>query len=171
MARATNSQLQQDQEEELSQQQEAMAVSKFDVITNRPHHAKCKNGHEQFKKIVHQSIGRGNYFGTPPGKKLYAHAAALSPQNSFKNLEMILALNQAAFLVDSGVHLKNIDLKEIAKTVPSATTLKEFVIDSATDSAFQAWDEIVQHNRKLFLLCDEGAKKTANAYFVKIMCW
>jgi abortive infection bacteriophage resistance protein len=46
MARATNSQLQQDQEEELSQQQEAMAVSKFDVITNRSHHAKYKNGHE-----------------------------------------------------------------------------------------------------------------------------
>ncbi len=171
MARATNSQLQQDQEEELSQQQEAMAISKFDVLTNRSHHAKYKNGHEQFKKIMHQSTGRGNYFGTPLGKKLYAHAAALSPQNSFKNLEMILALNQAAFLVDSGVELRNIDLKKIAKTVPSASTLKEFVIDSATDSAFQAWDEIVQHNCKLFLLCDKGAKKTANAHFVKILCW
>ncbi len=126
MARATNSQLQQDQEEELSQQQE-------DILTNRWHHAKYKNGHEQFKKIMHQSTGRGNYYGTPLGKKLYAHAAALSPQNSFKNLEMILALNQAAFLVDSGVELKNIDLKKVAKTVPSASTLKEFVIDSATD--------------------------------------
>jgi hypothetical protein len=171
MARATNSQLQQDQEEELSQQQEAMAVSKFDVITNRSHHAKYKNGHEQFKKIMHQSTGRGNYFGTPLGKKLYAHAAALSPQKSFKNLEMILALNQAVFLVDSGVCLKNIDLEKIAKTVLSATALKEFVIDSATDSAFQAWDEIVQHNCKLFLLCDKEAKKTANAHFVKILCW
>jgi hypothetical protein len=172
MARATNSQLQQDQEEqELSQQQERMAISKFDVLTNRSHHAKYKNGHEQFKKIMHQSTGRGNYYGTPLGKKLYAHAAALSPQNSFKNLEMILALNQAAFLVDSGVELKNIDLKKVAKTVPSASTLKEFVIDSATDSAFQAWDEIVQHNCKLFLLCDKGAKKTANAHFVKILCW
>jgi hypothetical protein len=42
---------------------------------------------------------------------------------------MILALNQAAFLVDSGVRLKNIDLKKM----PSATRLKELVIDSATD--------------------------------------
>ena len=124
MARATNSQLQQDQEEqELSQQQERMAISKFDVLTNQSHHAKYKNGHEQFKKIMHQSTGRGNYYGTPLGKKLYAHAAALSLQNSFKNLEMILALNQAAFLVDSGVGLKNIDLEKIAKTVPSAPTL------------------------------------------------
>jgi abortive infection bacteriophage resistance protein len=79
IARATNSQLQQDQEEELSQQQEAMAISKFDILTNRSHHAKYKNGHEQFKKIMHQSSGRANYFGTPLGKKLYAHAAALSP--------------------------------------------------------------------------------------------
>jgi hypothetical protein len=40
MARATNSQLQQqDQEEELSQQQEAMAISKFDILTNWLHHA------------------------------------------------------------------------------------------------------------------------------------
>jgi hypothetical protein len=85
---------------------------------------------------------------------------------------MILALNRAAFLVDSGVSLKNIDLKKIAKTVPSASTLKEFVNDSATDSAFQAWDEIVQHNCKLFLLCDnKGAKKTENAHLVKILCW
>jgi hypothetical protein len=172
MARATNSQLQQDQEEELSQQQEAMAVSKFDVLTNRLHHEKYKNGHKQFKKIMHQSTGCGNYFGIPLGKKLYAHAAALSPQNCFKNLEMILALNQAVFLVNSGVGLKNINLEKIAKTVPSALTLKEFVIDSATDSAFQVWDEIVQHNCKLFLLCDKGAnKKTANAHFVKMLCW
>jgi hypothetical protein len=118
MARATNSQLQQDQEEELSQQQEAMAVSKFDMLTNRSHHAKYKNGHEQFKKIMHQSTGRGNYFGTPLGKKLYAHAAALSPQNSFKNLEMILALNQAAFLVDSGVELKTFTSKRLRRLCP-----------------------------------------------------
>ena len=39
MARAENSQLQQDQEEELSQQQEAMAISKFDILTNWLHHA------------------------------------------------------------------------------------------------------------------------------------
>jgi hypothetical protein len=83
---------------------------------------------------------------------------------------MTLALNQAAFLVDSGVGLKNIN-KKIAKTVPSALTLKDFVIDSATDSAFQVWDEIVQQNYKLFLLCDKGAKKTANAHFIKILCW
>jgi hypothetical protein len=49
--------------------------------------------------------------------------------------------------------------------------LKEFLVDSATDSAIQAWDEIVQHNCKLFLLCDKGAKETANAHFVKILCW
>jgi hypothetical protein len=98
MARAMNSQLQQDQEKELSQQQEAMAISKFDILTNRSHHAKYKNGHEQFRKIMHQSTGRGNCFGTPLGKKLYAHAAALSPQNSFKNLEIILARLIAQYL-------------------------------------------------------------------------
>jgi hypothetical protein len=104
-------------------------------------------------------------------QELYAHAAALSPQNSFKYLEMILALNQAAFLVDSGFGMNSIDLKKIAKTVPSASTLKDFVIDAATGSAFQAWEEIVEDDFKLFLLCDKGAKKTANAHFVKILCW
>jgi hypothetical protein len=156
LAMATNIQLQQEEQEEQEeegeegeeedeegQQEEALGISKFDVVTNRSHLEKYKNGHKQFKKIMHQSTGRRNCFGTPLGKRLYAHAAALSPQNSFKNLEMILALNQAAFLVDSGVGLKNIDLEKIAKTVPSASTLKEFVIDSATDSAFQAWEEIV----------------------------
>jgi hypothetical protein len=67
----------------------------------------------------------------------------------------------------SGVGLKNIDLEKIAKTVPSALMLGDFVIDSATYSAFQAWDEIVQHNCKFFLLFDKGAKKTAVAHFVK----
>jgi hypothetical protein len=61
---------------------------------------------------------------------MHAHTE-FRPQNSFKNLEMILALNQAAFLVDSGVGLKNIDLKYIAMTVPSAWMQKDFVLDSA----------------------------------------
>jgi hypothetical protein len=97
---------------------------------------KYKNGNDQFKKILNQATGRGKYYGKPLGKKLYAHAAALCPQNSFKNLEMILALNQAAFLVDSGIGMNSIGLEKIAKTVPSAPTLKDSVIDAATNSAF-----------------------------------
>jgi hypothetical protein len=126
-----------EQEEEQGQKQEAAApISKWDIVTNRSHHLKYKNGHDQFKNILNQATGCGKYYGTPLGKKLYAHAAALSPQNSFKNLEMILALNQAAFLVDIGIGMtKSIDLENIAKTVPSASTLKEFVIDAATGSA------------------------------------
>ena len=197
-ARATNSQLvsdeqekqdlldeeeeeEQEQEEEQEEEQEkeqghkqeaAAPISKWDIITNRSHHLKYKNGHDQFKKILNQATGRGNYYGTPLGKKLYAHAAALSPQNSFKNLEMILALNQAAFLVDSGIGMtKSIGLENIAETIPSASTLKEFTIDAATDSAFQAWKDIVEDNCKLFLLCDKGVKKTAKAHFIKILCW
>jgi hypothetical protein len=54
---------------------------------------------------------------------------------------MILVLNQAAFLVDSGIGMNSIDLEKIAKTVPSASTLKDFVINAATRSAFQAWEE------------------------------
>jgi hypothetical protein len=84
----------QEQEEEQGQKQEAAApISKWDIVTNRSRHLKYKNGHDQFKKILNQATGRGKYYGTPLGKKLYAHAAALSPQISFKNLEMILALN------------------------------------------------------------------------------
>jgi hypothetical protein len=100
-----------EQEEEQGQQEEAGApISKWDIVTNRSHHLKYKNGNDQFKKILNQATGRGNYYGKPLGKKLYAHAAALSPQKFFKNLEMILALNQAAFLVDSGIGISSIDL-------------------------------------------------------------
>jgi hypothetical protein len=107
-----------EQEEEQGQQEEAGApISKWDIVTNRSHHLKYKNGNDQFKKILNQATGWGNYYGKPLGKKLYAHAAALSPQNSFKNLEMILALNQAAFLVDSGIGISSIDLEKIAKTI------------------------------------------------------
>jgi hypothetical protein len=53
---------------------------------------------------------------------------------------MILALNQAAFLVDSGIGISSIDLEKIAKTVPSASTLKDFVIDAATVGAFFSLD-------------------------------
>jgi hypothetical protein len=129
------------------------------------------SGKDQFKKILSQATGQRNYYGTPLGKKLHTHAAALSPQNSFKNLDMILALNQAAFFVDSGIGMNSTDLKKISKTVPSASTQKDFVIDAATNSASQAWKEIVEENCKLFLLCDKGANKTANAHFVKMLCW
>jgi hypothetical protein len=61
--------------------------------------------------------------------------------------------------------------KKLANTVPSTATLKDCIIDAATDSAFLAWEEIVQESSKLFLLCDKGAKKTANTHLVKILCW
>jgi hypothetical protein len=102
-----------EQEEEQGQQEEAgEPISKWDIVTNRSHRLKYKNGNDQFKKIRNQTTGRGNYYGKPLGKKLYAHAAALSPQNAFKNLEMISALNQAAFLVDSGIGISSINLKK-----------------------------------------------------------
>jgi hypothetical protein len=161
-----------EQEEEQGLQEETGApISKWDIVTNQSHHLKYKNGNDQFKKILNQATGQGNYYGKPLGQKLYAHAAAITPQNTFKNLEMILALNQAALLVDSGIGISSIELEKTAKTVPSASTVKDFVIDAATNSAFQAWEEIVEDNCKSVLLCDKGAKKTANAHFVKILCW
>jgi hypothetical protein len=126
----------------------------------------------RFKKIMKQATGSGRYTGKVPlAKQLYGAASVLSPQNSLKNLELVLALTQAAFLVDCGVGLKERDLQKIANTVPSARMLQALITDAAADSAFEAWDEIVTEGSKLFLLCDKGAKNTQNAHFVKILCW
>jgi hypothetical protein len=119
-----------------------------------------------------QAMGSGRYIGKVPlAEQLYGAAAVLSPQNSLKDVELALALTQAAFLVDCGVGLEERDLQKIANTVPSARTLQAFMNDAAADSAFEAWHEIVTEGSKLFLLCDKGAKKTQNAHFVKILCW
>ena len=71
-------------------------------------------------------------------------------------------------LADAGI---NIDYKNIARNVPSATTLKDLVVDAATDSTFAAAEEIMKEGARNFLLCDKGAKKTSNSHFVKLLCW
>jgi hypothetical protein len=132
---------------------------------------KYKNGKDQLNKILNQATGQGNYHGKPLWKKLYAHVAALGPQNSFKNLEMILALNQAAFLVDSGIGMNSIDL-EISDCQNCSLCLNtEGIWDAAIGSAFQAWEEIVEDNCKLFLLCDKRGKEDSKCTLHKILCW
>jgi hypothetical protein len=160
------------EQEQEGQQQEAAEMSAYDIVTNAAHHRRYKNGHDKFINVIKQGTSRKIYKnGQPLAKKLYAQAAALSPQTSLKNLELMLALSQAAFLVDCDVGFTDTQIEKLANSVPSASSLREYVIDAATDSAFEAWDEIVQESSKLFLLCDKGAKKTENAHFVKILCW
>ena len=68
-----------------------------------------------------------------------------------------------------GVNL--VKLSDLAYSVPSASTLSEFVADAATDSKFVAAEEILEEGAQVFLICDKGALKTANAHFVKILAW
>ena len=83
-------------------------------------------------------------------------------------MELTTSLVQAALLADAGI---TIDYEKIAKNVPSASTLKDLVIDAATDATFDTVEDIVDEGARIFLMCDKGAKKTSNAHFVKLLCW
>jgi hypothetical protein len=109
------------------------------------------------------------YHGTSRGARFYGAAAALNPQSSFKNMEIIFALAQAALLTDAG--FDDVELEDFACSVPSAQTISEHVAKTATDSKFLAAEEILSVESKVFLICDTGALKTQNAHFVKILAW
>jgi hypothetical protein len=100
--------------------------------------------------------------GSPLGKRLYGATAALNPQSPFGNLELTIALSHVALLVDAGIHLVN--LKDLASSTPSAAKLSEFASDAATDSKFLAVVKILEEGAKVFLICDKGALKVANAH-------
>jgi hypothetical protein len=116
---------------------------------------------------------RGN---SPLGKLLYGAMAALNPQRSFKNLKLIIALSHAAlhFPMQPYWQIPGIDivnLKDLASSTPSASKLTELVANAATNSKFLAVEEILEEGTKVFLICDKGALKVANAHFVKILAW
>ena len=107
--------------------------------------------------------------GSLLGKRLSGATAALNPQCNFGNLELTIALSHAALLADAGMDLVN--LKHLASSTPSASKLLEFVADAATDSTFLAAEEILEEGSEMFLICDKGALKVANAHSVKILAW
>jgi hypothetical protein len=120
----------------------------------------------RLKAHVHKSQ---QYNGTELGRRLYGAALALSPTTSLENFELTAALTLAAFMADAGAP---IDLAKCADALPSQSTLKRLVHKAATDSIFNASQEIVEDAAKVFLICDKGAGgKVANAHFVKILSW
>jgi hypothetical protein len=151
-----------EQNENAAIQDEGSGISNQHTIVHGSHLSRYINGHHKFAKVLNRAIGTSRYTGSSPlAKQLCATAAALSPQNSFKNMELVLALllNQATFRVDCDIGLKEEDISKLANTVSSASKLKDFVADAAADSSFEAWDEIVTEGCKLFILCDKGARK------------
>ena len=114
-------------------------VSTTHTLVHNAHLQRYKNGLTNFNKLMNQAMGGKSYTGTPLGKRLYGAAAALNPQSSLKNLEVTASLVHAALLADAGI---NTEYNQIAKNVPSATTLKELVVDAATDSTFSAAEEL-----------------------------
>jgi hypothetical protein len=118
------------------------------------------------KKQVRKTKYHG---GSTLGKKLNGAAVALHPQSPFKALELTFAPSHVMLLADA--ELNTVKLSDLAYYVPSTSTLLEFVADAATYSKFIAAEEILEEGGKVFLICDKGALKTANAHFVKILAW
>ena len=136
------------------------------------HHSnlsRLENKSKKLRAIMKQTSGRGCYAGTKLGQRLYAASCVLSPQVSFHSQELTIALCHAALLANSKVD--QIDYSKIPKNTPSRWALQEYIKDLAADTTFLAKMEIVSEAAKVFLLCDKGAKKGANAHFVKILCW
>ena len=124
-----------------------------------PLYARKENDAAAYQRLKKQVKKTKYHGGSALGKRLYGAAAALNPQSSFKSLELTFALSHAALLADAGVNL--VKPSYPAYSVPSAST----------DSKFVAAEEIIEEGAKVFLICDKGALKTANAHFVKILAW
>ena len=90
-------------------------------------------------------------------RRLYGAMAAMSPQTSLENLELLVGLAHSAFLADIEYTTENPE--RAAKFSPSATYYKDALKTCATDSMFVARQEILEENARVFLCCDKGAKK------------
>ena len=78
-----------------------------------------KKKSERLEQLVRQTEN-GNYIGTKYGVRLYGAMVALSPQISFKNLEMIIAMSHAALIFDAGILVP--EFNKLSASVPQKNT-------------------------------------------------
>ena len=82
------------------------------------------------------------YSGSPIGRRLFGAAAAITPQISIHKLQFIIPLIIAAHYHNAGLE---INTKDLCKSLPSANTLKECIIDITIDNIIQLRNELNGH--------------------------
>ena len=127
-----------------------------------------KNNSERLEQLARQTEN-GKYIGTKYGSRMYGEMITLSPQASFKNLEMIIAMSHADLIVDAGIPVPSFD--KLSASFPPETHLKDLLCNSAAYSMFEVAEEILKDGEKIFLIADKGANKGAHTHFVKIVSW
>jgi hypothetical protein len=134
-----------------------------------PYLSRVKNQASRAREMERQAVANRYSHGTDTGESLYKGAIAMMPQGSQKAMESVLLLSKADVLADANVNIRNFD--DISGSTPSASKISEWVYNGAADSKFLASQEILSKKCKVYLICDKGALKTANAHFVKLIAW
>ena len=134
---------------------------------NKSYASRIKKEANHYRNIM-KYLNNGRYVGTDEGKRIYGALMAFSPQTSFESMELIINLAHAAFLRDTGIAD---NVSQLGCYTPSASTLQQLIHECATDSMYEACEEILSDGCKIFLTADKGAMKGSHTHFVKIISW
>ena len=107
---------------------------------NKSYASRLKNESNNYRRMI-QCMSNEKYIGTEEGKIIYGAMMALSPQNSFKNIELLISLSHVAFLRDACVQTGA--FKNIGRYKTSASKLHELLQDCATGSMYEVCQEIL----------------------------
>jgi hypothetical protein len=107
------------------------------------------------------------YTSTPLGRRLHAMAMSHAPKVGVETMEKVLALSAAAFAANMGVACA--DVLAVAKVSPSSTTLKQLMVELATECVLLTSKKI--QDKTLGLICDKGKDDKNGASFVKLMTY
>ena len=111
------------------------------VIKHKSYVGKLENQAQKWcnlEKVRTKNI----YSGDPIGWHLFGAAGAIAPHLSLHKLQFIIHLIIAAHYHDAGLE---INTKDLCKSLPSANTLRECIIDVTIDNIIQLRNELNVH--------------------------
>jgi hypothetical protein len=143
-------------------------VPKTHIVFHWSNLKRLQNKESQIE-MLHQSMRKKKYTGTPLSKRLLASVLASVPGLSLTGAELVIPLVVAAFLADSHLIDDQIDFKLFSKSFASARNLRAILISFAVYSLIEVGNQIHGADN-VFLSCNKGNKKELS-HFVKILLW
>lgn len=141
-------------------------VPKTHKVVLKASYERIKRKATMFTKLQDHLNKRKQYTGTHLGRRILGAAIASAPQASHHALVTLAPSILASVLSDAGLPF---NVENVANISPSATTLKNIVVDSAVDRVLKIREEL-NTQASIYIMCDKGHCMKVG-HFVKILAW
>ena len=123
-------------------------------------------GSNNFKRVLSAVQEGKQYKGSALGRQIIAGALAMEPRISMRGMELVIGASIASLFADVNI---GINFENLPFRVPSATTIKDSIIDLASEMIFLL-QQTLREVSKVYISCDKG-HRSGISHLVKILSW